>query len=91
MIEQILEFISKLSTPGFFITAEVSREGTVIPSDIERFIWEKLVLIEQGTNAQKFIYQKEDWRIIFTFFPTDRVVDEKYALKNKVLIKYKRF
>ena len=91
MIEQILEFISKLSTPEFFITAEVSREGTVIPSDIERFIWEKLVLIEQGTNARKFIYQKEDWRIIFTFFPTDRVVDEKYALKNKVLIKYKRF
>ena len=49
------------------------------------------MLIEQGTNVRKFIYQKEDWRIIFTFFPTDRVVDEKYALKNKVLIKYKRF
>ena len=91
MIEQILEFISKLSTPGFFITAEVSREGIVIPPDIERFIREKLVLIEQGTNVRKFIYQKEDWRIIFTFFPTDRVVDEKYALKNKVLIKYKRY
>lgn len=91
MTEHILEFISKLSTPGFFITAEVSREGIVMPSDIERFIREKLVLIEQGTNARKFVYQKEDWRIIFTFFPTDRVVDEKYALKNKVLIKYKRF
>ena len=82
MIEQILEFISKLSTPGFFITAEVSREGIVIPSDIERFIREKLVLIEQGTNARKFIYQKEDWRIIFTFFPTDRVGNREIRFKK---------
>lgn len=89
MIEQILEFISKLPTPGFFITTEISREGTTMPSDLEMFIREKLVLIAQGMNTRKFVYQREDWRIIFTFFPTDRVVDEKYALKNKVLFKYK--
>lgn len=89
MIEQILEFISKLPTPGFFITTEVSREGTTMPSDLEMFIREKLVLIAQGMNTRKFVYQREDWRIIFTFFPTDRVVDEKYALINKVLFKYK--
>lgn len=89
MIEQILEFISKLPTPGFFITTEVSREGTTMPSDLEMFIREKLVLIAQGMNTRKFVYQRGDWRIIFTFFPTDRVVDEKYALKNKVLFKYK--
>lgn len=89
MIEQILEFISKLPTPGFFITTEISREGTTMPSDLEMFIREKLVLIAQGMNTRKFVYQRENWRIIFTFFPTDRVVDEKYALKNKVLFKYK--
>ena len=28
--------------------------------------------------------------LIFTFFPTDRVVDERYALKNKVQMKSER-
>lgn len=90
MTEQLLKFISKIPSPGFFITANVSRKGTaIIPNDIEEFIENKLKLIHQGINSRKFVYQKEGWRIIFTFFPTDKVVDEKYALKNKVLFKHK--
>ncbi|WP_455587153.1 hypothetical protein [Bacteroides sp.] len=84
MTEQIIELTSQIQIPGFFITAEVSRKGAGVPCDIEDFLWEKLKLIEQGSNARKFVYQKRDWRIIFTFFPTNKVVDEKYALKNKV-------
>ncbi|MBV4205667.1 hypothetical protein KSZ28_18360 [Bacteroides salyersiae] len=88
MTEPILELVSKIASPGFFITAEVSREGTtIIPEDIEAFIGSKLRLIHQGISSRKFVYQKSGWRIIFTFFPTDKVVDEKYALKNKVLFK----
>ena len=89
MTEQILELVSKIPSPGFFVTAEVSREGTVImPEEIEAFIGNKLQLIQRGVSARKFVYQKSGWRIIFTFFPTDKVVDEKYALKNKVLFKH---
>lgn len=89
MTDRILELISKISSPGFFITAEVSHEGTdIMPDEIECFIANKLELIRQGAKARKFVYQKRDWRIIFTLFPTDRVVDEKYALKNKVLFKF---
>lgn len=90
MTEQLLEIISKIPSPGFFITVDIPREGAAItPDDIERFISDKLKLIHQGITSRKFVYQKNDWRIIFTFFPTDKVVDEKYALKNKVLFKYK--
>lgn len=89
MTERILELVSQIPSPGFFITAEVSRDGTdIMPAEIESFIADKLEQIRQGAKARKFVYQKRDWRIIFTFFPTDRVVDEKYALKNKVLFKF---
>lgn len=87
MIEEILNLVGQLKTPGFFITTEISREGETIPSGIESYIYEKLTLISQGASARKYVYQQEGWRIIFTFFPTNRVVDERYALKNKVLFK----
>lgn len=89
MTDRILELVSQIPSPGFFITAEVSRDGAdIMPAEIESFIADKLEQIRQGAKARKFVYQKGDWRIIFTFFPTDRVVDEKYALKNKVLFKF---
>lgn len=82
--DEIISLISNLHTPGFFITVQFPVVGESIPTDLEDFIFSKLALIEQGIQGRKFIYQKNDWRMIFTFFPTDRVVDEKYALKNKV-------
>lgn len=88
MTEEILRLIGEVSTPGFFVTAEFSRIGSEVPSGIETFIRGKLEAIGRGSKARKFVGQMGEWRIIFTFFPTDRVVDEKYALKNKVLFKY---
>ena len=49
---------------------------------------EKYEIILRGANGRKFVYHKGEWRLIFTFFPTDRVVDERYALKNKVLFRH---
>ncbi|NDV59538.1 hypothetical protein [Bacteroides sp. 519] len=87
MYNTILEQASKIKTPGFFITVECSKETDKMPEAIEDFIFAKLELIKQGTSARKFVYQQDGWRLIFTFFPTNEVVDERYALKNKV---YKR-
>lgn len=88
MTDQIFALISNTPTPGFFITTEISREGADMPLNIERFIQEKLESIHQGSNGRKFVYNEKEWRIIFTFFPTNEVVDEKYALKNKVFLKH---
>ncbi len=83
-LEQLLELIGRLSTPGFFITAEVSGEGNQMPQKIVDFVDEKMALIHAGSQVRKFVFREEGWRIVCTFFPTDQVVDERYALKNKV-------
>ena len=74
-----------MQTPGFFVTAEVQRMGSVMPDGLEAFIHSKLSLIRGGLATRRFVFQEGEWRILLTFFPTDRVVDERYALKNKVL------
>lgn len=83
MIDAILNMVGGLSTPGFFVTVEVSKAAETFPVGLEPFIFGKLEKIRQGIKARKFIYQEAGWRMILTFFPTDRVVDEKYALKNR--------
>ena len=49
---------------------------------------EKYQAILHGANGRKFVYTEGEWRLVFTFFPTDKVVDERYALKNKVQMKF---
>lgn len=83
MYDKILDSISQMNTPGFFITVEYSQSSELMPQDIEVFIREKINLINQGCKARKFVYKRSGWRLIFTFFPTNRVVEERYALKNK--------
>ena len=92
MNEQIWKYIAELSTPGFFVTADIMYEGEEFPVDIKAFIIDKLALIETGISARKFTFHSGGWRIHLTFFPTDRVVDERYALKNKMIKwgKYKK-
>lgn len=92
MNEQIWKYIADLPTPGFFITADIMQEGDAFPVDIKAFIYDKLALIEGGISARKFTFRTGEWRIYLTFFPTNSVVDERYALKNKVikLGKYKK-
>ena len=48
----------------------------------------KYQAILHGANGRKFVYTEGGWRLFFTFFPTDKVVDERYALKNKVQMKF---
>ena len=81
----IWKSISTLPTPGFFITAEIHRQGNTLPEGMENFITMKMELIREGLAARRFVYQEGEWRIYLTFFPTTEVVSEKYALKNKVV------
>ena len=82
--DQIFRKVAEISIPHFFITVEFSASGTEMPEHIESFLREKYEVILRGASGRKFIYKEGEWRLIFTFFPTDRVVDERYALKNKV-------
>ena len=83
--EQIWKSIAEMDTPGFFITAEVHRKGEMFPVGLEEFIRQKLRLIREGIGSRRFVFQEGEWRLYLTFFPTTEVVDERYALKNKVV------
>lgn len=85
--DEIFQIIAANPIPNFFITVEFARIGEEIPTGIDVFLKEKHQTILQGVTGRKFIFQEKNWRLIFTFFPTDRVVDERYALKNKVQMK----
>ena len=85
MQEQIWRDIASMQTPGFFITAEMQRVGNAMPEGLETFVLQKLEAIRNGVRSRRFVFREGEWRIYLTFFPTDRVVDERYALKNKVV------
>ncbi len=85
--DSILQLISEIHIPGFFITVDFLQIGKAIPQGISGFLKEKYDKISHGTSGRKFIYQESGWRMAFTFYPTDRVVDEKYAMKNKMIKK----
>ena len=85
MEEQVWKMIAGMQTPGFFVTAEVQRKGSVMPDGLETFIQSKLALIHEGLATRRFVFQEGEWRIYITFFPTPEVVDERYALMNKVV------
>jgi hypothetical protein len=86
--DQIFRKVAETSIPHFFITVEFSASGTEMPEHIESFVLEKYQAILHGANGRKFVYTEGGWRLFFTFFPTDKVVDERYALKNKVQMKF---
>ncbi|MEF8805385.1 MULTISPECIES: hypothetical protein [Bacteroides] len=81
--DHIFQKVAETSIPHFFVTVEFAAMGSGMPQGIETFLQEKHKAILRGANGRKFIYREGEWRLIFTFFPTDRVVDERYALKNK--------
>lgn len=85
--DDILQLIDEISLRGFFVTADFTKTSEETPQGIEEFLKEKYKAIQQGVPARKFAYQNAGWRILFTFYPTDRVVDEKYAMKNKMIKK----
>lgn len=83
--DDILQSVSEIRLPGFFVTADFSKTSEEPPQGIEEFLREKHRAILQGAPGRKFAYQRAGWRIVFTFYPTDRVVEEKYAMKNKMI------
>lgn len=85
--DDILQVIGEIPLRGFFVTADFTKISEETPQGIEEFLKEKYKAIQQGVPARKFAYQNAGWRILFTFYPTDRVVDEKYAMKNKMIKK----
>lgn len=85
MQNRIWQAIASMHTPGFFVTAEMDRMGEAMPVGLEDFILGKLEQIRQGLKVRRFVFQEDKWRIYLTFFPTTEVVDERYALKNKVV------
>ena len=85
MEEEVWKKIAGMQTPGFFVTAEMQRKGSVMPEGLETFIHSKLALIHKGLATRRFVFQEGEWRIYITFFPTTEVVDERYALMNKVV------
>ncbi|NDV82599.1 hypothetical protein [Bacteroides sp. 51] len=84
MIDAVLNRVGNLPLPGFFVTVEFTKEANTFPTGLETFIFEKLERIHQGVKSRKFTYQENGWRMTLTFFPTNQVVDEKYAMKNTV-------
>ncbi|EJX03969.1 hypothetical protein EVA_07915 [gut metagenome] len=82
--DTILGLVANVKIQGFFITTEISVTGNTMPLHIRQFLHTKHTFICQGASGRKFVYKEGGWRLVFTFFPTDRVVDERYALKNKV-------
>ena len=83
--EQIWRRIAEMETPGFFITADIMCEGSSELDGLELFIKGKITQIQQGITGRKFTFQEGKWRLHLTFFPTNCVVDERYALKNKFI------
>lgn len=84
MIDAILNMVGNLPLPGFFVTVEFAKEADTYPIGLEAFIFKKLERIHQGVNSRKFTFQEDGWRMTLTFFPTNQVVDERYAMKNTV-------
>ena len=74
--DRIFQNVAELSVPNFFITVEFSVMGNEMPEHIESFVLEKYQAILHGANGRKFVYTEGGWRLFFTFFPTDKVVDE---------------
>lgn len=85
--DDILQLIGQIPLPGFFVIADFTKTSEETPQGIKEFLKEKHNAIQRGIPGRKFTYQDAGWRIVFTFYPTDRVVDEKYSMKNKIIKK----
>jgi len=90
MDKDILALVGNISTPGFFVVSDIIHESENFPEGIEEFIIQKLRKINEGASARKFAFRSNGWQINFTFFPTDKVVEERYGLMNKMIKERKK-
>ena len=90
MKEKIWKYLASQKVSDFFITAEIRMEDSYFPVTLESFIHQKTNdIYQKGIKTRKFSFKEGKWKMILTFFPTDEVVDEKYALKNFFLKRQK--
>lgn len=90
MKTKIWDYIARLDTGDFFITADILAEDQKVPESLGVYIKQKLnAIVAQKVGARKFLFKEGKWKIYLTFFPTNERVDEKYALKNKMVKFYK--
>ena len=68
-MSKIWKYIAELSTPGFFVTADIMYEGEEFPVDIKAFIIDKLALIETGISARKIYVSFGRMAYSSYFFP----------------------
>ena len=90
IIDRIFQKVAELSIPHFFITVEFPAIGNEMPERIETFLWEKYRAILRGASGRKFVYTEGEWRLIFTFFPTNKVQSPNQKIpdrKTKCVIK----
>jgi len=90
MHDDILTLVGQITTPGFFVTADVLQSSTEVPKGIEDFVLQKLRNINEGASGRKFAFRNNGWQINFTFFPTNQVVDKRYGLMNKMIKERKK-
>lgn len=85
LIDELHRWAATLGIAGFFVTLVPERIGQKpVLDEVRQFVSRKLALIHSGCRGRKFIFHAEGWRLTVIFFPTDSVVSEQYALKNKV-------
>ena len=85
MKDLIWQKIAASDYDDYFITAEIISEDTIYPVTLDAFIRQKLEAIKiKGISGRRFTFKEGTWRIHLTFFYRKEVVNEKYALKNKV-------
>lgn len=70
MNEQIWKYIAELSTPGFFVTADIMYEGEEFPVDIKAFIIE--TSSDRNRNISPQIYVSFGRMAYSSYFFPDR-------------------
>ena len=85
LIDSLHHEIAKLKFPGFFVVSLCRKVGEELPTENTLFLQNKHLLIQQGFTGRRFVYRNGGWYVFFTFYPTDELVDEKYAMKNMPL------
>lgn len=90
MIKDILSLVANIPTPQFFVTADIITHSSEEPKGIETFVLQKLNDIKNGAKGRKYAFRESGWQINFTFFPTNQVVDKRYALMNKMIKEKKK-
>lgn len=86
MKTEIWKHLSDLGIQDYFITADFVSEDKEFPLQLDSFIFQKLEGIRTGRiNGRKFSFKEGNWKIYLIFFPTNKVVDERFAMKNKMI------